>query len=74
VQALLARGADAKARGKYLGYEPIVFAVKAGDAAMVELLLASAGFLPDDTKFALGVAKLVGNARVIELLEDAARN
>jgi ankyrin repeat protein len=66
--ALLDRGADAKARGKYLGYEAVVFAVKAGDADMLELLIKSAEFHPADTNFALGVAKLLGNQRVIKLL------
>jgi ankyrin repeat protein len=68
-RTLLYRGADAKAKGRFLGYEPIVFAVKAGDPVLVELLLASAEFRAQDAKFALGVARLLGNERVIELLK-----
>ncbi len=71
-EALLARGADPRARGKYLGFTPIVFAVKAGSAEVVELLLNSReGLDHGDAKFALGVAELTRNPRVIELLKRA---
>jgi ankyrin repeat protein len=70
--ALLARGADAKAKGKYLGFTPIVFAVKSGSAEVVELLLNnSEGVDHDDARFALGVAELTRNSSVIELLKRA---
>lgn len=72
VRVLLERGADVNAKGRFLGYEAIILAVKANDTGIVELLLAS-GFDPaaTDINFVIGVAKLTGNARVIELLEQA---
>lgn len=71
-EALLARGAEARAKGKYLGFTPIVFAVRAGSARVVELLLNSPeGIDRDDARFALGVAELTRNDGVIDLLRRA---
>lgn len=68
LRALIERGADHNAKGKFLGFSAIVFAVKAGNADILELLLKENGAaeLPD-LQFAFGVAPLLQNERVFEL-------
>ncbi len=72
IRVLIERGADVNARGRFLGYEAILFAVKANDAEIVELLVKN-GFNPaaTDINFVIGVARLTGNRRLIELLDQA---
>ncbi|MEW6211891.1 MAG: ankyrin repeat domain-containing protein [Acidobacteriota bacterium] len=72
MRVLLERGADVNAKGRFLGYEAIILAVKANSAEAVELLLAH-GFDPasTDMNFIIGVARLTGNARILELLDQA---
>ncbi len=72
VRALIERGADRNVKGKFLGFSPMVFAVKAGNADILELLLADNDTvgLPD-LQFAFGVAQLLKNERVLALLNQA---
>lgn len=69
---LLERGADVNAKGRYLGYSAIVFAAKRADAEIVEILLSGSDTIDSaEARFALGVAQLTGNQRVVELLKQA---
>lgn len=72
VHTLIECGADRNAKGKFLGFSPIIFAVKAGNADILELLLKDndAAELAD-LQFAFGVAQLLKNPRVMELLNEA---
>jgi ankyrin repeat protein len=71
-RALIKRGADVNAKGKYLGYSAIVFAAKRADADIVEMLLSSNDEITQsEARFALGVAQLTGNSRVVELLKQS---
>lgn len=72
IRLLLDHGADVNIKGKFLGYEAIILAVKAGSAEAVEMLIAS-GFDPaaTDMNFIIGVARLTGNQRILELLDQA---
>jgi ankyrin repeat protein len=72
VKLLLDRGADVNIQGRFLGYSAIVFAVKARNADLVEMLLAACNSKPPDLNFATGVAQLSNNPRLIELLKQAA--
>lgn len=74
VKLLLDHGADVNIQGRFLGYSAIVFAVKARNADLVEMLLAACNSKPPDLSFAIGVAQLSGNPRLIELLKQAATN
>ncbi|MEW6127246.1 MAG: ankyrin repeat domain-containing protein [Acidobacteriota bacterium] len=72
VRLLIERGANRNAKGKYLGFNPIVFAVKASNADILELLLNdNREAALADLQFAFGVAQLLKNQRVMELLKQA---
>jgi uncharacterized protein len=72
VETLLNRRADVNARGKYGGYAPIVFAARANNAELVELLLMyGVNAKTFDASLALGVAQLQGEVRIINSLRQA---
>lgn len=71
-RALVERGADINAKGKYLGYSAIVLAAKRADVEIVEMLLSSKDKITSsEARFALGVAQLTGNSRVMELIKQS---
>jgi uncharacterized protein len=72
IRVLIERGADRNAKGKFLGFSPIVFAVKASNADILELLLEENDAAElSDLQFAFGVAQLLGNPQVLEQLNEA---
>jgi len=72
VKLLLDHNAEVNVQGKFLGYSAILFAIKARNADMLETLLDRCNSKPPDLNFATGVAQLMGNPRLIELLKQAA--
>ena len=66
VCARIERGADPNTKGNFPGFAPLVFAVKTANADILERLLKenNAAELPD-LQFALGVAQLLNNERVL---------
>lgn len=72
VKLLLDRGAEVNIQGRFLGYSAILFAVKARNTDILEMLLDGCNSKPPDLSFATGVAQLMGNPRLSELLKQAA--
>lgn len=72
VKLLLDHRADVNIQGRFLGYSAIVFAVKSRNTDILEMLLDRCDAKPPDLGFATGVAQLMGNPRLSELLRQAA--
>ena len=71
-EALLNRGADVNATGRYEWYAPIAFAVRAEDSQLVELLLQYGVDVESfSARVALGMAKRLGDNKIIHALKQA---